>query len=267
MPITSSMVHEETWLPVRYRFTITSYACNGYGDFGRIAIVVKTRTIIAVLVKLGIGIPIKRSSIIFHFIRWGSIRIIGMIKVIWLIYTGKDHPSITESRAHSVIEQTTIVNGYVIIVAYTVVLGMHHWNVLIAQFKIRKDMNSLESFQFDFPKTHTVVTAYFHDFYFFPSGIRAVFVNALQISQVIVDAILYSGANAVVSDVAGLKAMVANDQPEVKVAMNSNLSIDNSFSVPADKKVVLDLGGNTLNVAGNDVNIIGELVIEGNGNV
>ena len=90
-------------------------------------------------------------------------------------------------------------------------------------------------------------------------------INALTIPQV--DAILYSGANAVISDVAGLKAMVANDQPEVKVAMNSNMSIDNSFSVPADKKVVLDLGGNTLNVAGNDVNIIGELVIEGNGNV
>lgn len=82
-----------------------------------------------------------------------------------------------------------------------------------------------------------------------------------------VDSILYGGASAVVSDVAGLKAMVANDQPEVKVAMNSNMSIDNSFAVPADKKVVLDLGGNTLNVAGNDVVISGELVIEGNGNV
>ncbi len=90
-------------------------------------------------------------------------------------------------------------------------------------------------------------------------------INALTIPQV--DAILYSGANAVVSDVAGLKAMVANDQPEVKVAMNSNMSIDNSFSVPADKKVVLDLGGNTLNVAGNNVLIVGELVIEGSGNV
>lgn len=90
-------------------------------------------------------------------------------------------------------------------------------------------------------------------------------INALTIPQV--DAILYSGANAVISDVAGFKAMIANDQPEVKVAMNSNMSIDNSFSVPADKKVVLDLGGNTLNVAGNNVNIVGELVIEGNGNI
>ena len=82
-----------------------------------------------------------------------------------------------------------------------------------------------------------------------------------------VDSILYGGKSAVISDVAGLKAMVANDQPEVKVAMNSNMSIDNSFSIPADKKVVLDLGGNTLNVAGNDVIIAGELVIEGNGDV
>ena len=90
-------------------------------------------------------------------------------------------------------------------------------------------------------------------------------IQSMTIPQV--DAILYGGESAVISDVAGLKAMVANDQPEVKVAMNSNMSIDNSFSVPADKKVVLDLGGNTLNVAGNDVNIIGELVIEGNGNV
>lgn len=90
-------------------------------------------------------------------------------------------------------------------------------------------------------------------------------VQAMDIPTV--DSILYGGASAVVSDVAGLKAMVANDQPEVKVAMNSNMSIDNSFAVPADKKVVLDLGGNTLNVAGNDVVISGELVIEGNGNV
>lgn len=82
-----------------------------------------------------------------------------------------------------------------------------------------------------------------------------------------VDSILYGGKSAVISDVAGLKAMVANDQPEVKVVMNSNMSIDNSFSVPADKKVVLDLSGNALNVAGNDVIIAGELVIEGNGDV
>ena len=82
-----------------------------------------------------------------------------------------------------------------------------------------------------------------------------------------VDSILYGGKSAVISDVAGLKAMVANDQPEVKVVMNSNMSIDNSFSIPADKKVVLDLSGNALNVAGNDVIIAGELVIEGNGDV
>lgn len=90
-------------------------------------------------------------------------------------------------------------------------------------------------------------------------------VQAMDIPTV--DSILYGGASAVVSDVAGLKAMVANDQPEVKVAMNSNMSIDNSFSIPAEKKVVLDLGGNTLNVAGSDVIVSGELVIEGNGNV
>lgn len=90
-------------------------------------------------------------------------------------------------------------------------------------------------------------------------------IQSMTIPQV--DAILYGGTSAVISDVAGLKAMVANDQPEVKVVMNSNMSIDNSFSVPADKKVVLDLSGNALNVAGNDVIIAGELVIEGNGNV
>ena len=61
-----------------------------------------------------------------------------------------------------------------------------------------------------------------------------------------VDSILYSGKSAIVSDRDGIAAMLANDEPEVEIKLNQNLSIDNYVTVPAGKSVTFDLGGNKL---------------------
>jgi hypothetical protein len=66
-------------------------------------------------------------------------------------------------------------------------------------------------------------------------------VQAMSIPTV--DSILYGGKSAVVSDVAGLNAMLANDEPEVTVVLSDNIT--SSISIPAGKKVILDLGGNS----------------------
>ncbi len=75
-------------------------------------------------------------------------------------------------------------------------------------------------------------------------------VDAMSIPTV--DSILYGGKSAVVSDIAGINAMLANDEPEVTVVLNDNIT--SSISVPAGKKVILDLGGNSART----VNAVGE---------
>ena len=69
-------------------------------------------------------------------------------------------------------------------------------------------------------------------------------VNAITIPTV--DAILYGGKSAVVSDVTGLTAMLASDEPEVEAHLSENLVLDSYITVPAGKKMTLDLGGNKL---------------------
>lgn len=75
-----------------------------------------------------------------------------------------------------------------------------------------------------------------------------------------VDAILYGGASAMVSDSAGIKAMLANDEPEVEITLTKDMPSAEMITVPEGKKVTLDLGGNKMssnswlvNVAGGDV--------------
>ena len=59
----------------------------------------------------------------------------------------------------------------------------------------------------------------------------------------ILNALLYSGKSAVVSDKTSLDAMLANDEPEVEITLNSNIT--SNIAIPANKKVTLDLGGNS----------------------
>ena len=58
------------------------------------------------------------------------------------------------------------------------------------------------------------------------------------------NSILYSGKNAVVSDAAGISAMLDNDEPEVEITLNKNVL--STISVPTGKKAIIDLGGNTV---------------------
>ena len=83
-------------------------------------------------------------------------------------------------------------------------------------------------------------------------------VDAIPIPTV--DAILYSGKSAIVSDADGIKAMLANDEPEVEITLTKDMPSAEMITVPEGKKVTLDLGGNKVsgnswlvNVAGGDV--------------
>ena len=64
-----------------------------------------------------------------------------------------------------------------------------------------------------------------------------------SIPMATVNAILYGGKTAVVSDIAGINAMLANDEPEVTVILTDDIT--SSIAIPAGKKVTLDLGGNS----------------------
>lgn len=75
-----------------------------------------------------------------------------------------------------------------------------------------------------------------------------------RIAIPVVDQILYGGASAVVADVAGINAMLANDEPEVSITLADDIAA--IVTVPAGKKVHLDLGGNEvrgLTVSGGEV--------------
>lgn len=90
-------------------------------------------------------------------------------------------------------------------------------------------------------------------------------INALTIPQV--DAILYGGKSAVVSDVAGLKAMLANDKAEVSVTLNEDVALDSIVTVPEGKKLNLDLGGNSMSASGVAIYVNGGEAVISNGSV
>ena len=84
-------------------------------------------------------------------------------------------------------------------------------------------------------------------------------VDAMSIPTV--DSILYCGKSAVVSDIAGLNAMLANDEPEVTITLNQDIT--NVISIPEGKKVNLNLGGNTVR----GVTVEGGEVVASNGTI
>ena len=90
-------------------------------------------------------------------------------------------------------------------------------------------------------------------------------VQAMSIPTV--DSILYGGASAVVSDANGIAAMVANSEPEVEIVLNKNLNNAEMISVPAGKKVTLDLGGNKISGSSWLVNCAGGEVTLKNGEI
>lgn len=83
-----------------------------------------------------------------------------------------------------------------------------------------------------------------------------------------VNSILYGGSRAIVSDVSGMQAMIANDEPEVEIVLNKSVSFTDTVSIAADKKVTLDLNGNKISIpSGKELVVNGELVIDGDGRI
>ena len=90
-------------------------------------------------------------------------------------------------------------------------------------------------------------------------------VQAMSIPTV--DSILYGGKSAVVSDLAGLSAMLANDNAEVDVVLSDDVALTSIVTVPAGKKLNLDLGGNSLSASGIALNVNGGQAVISNGSV
>ena len=90
-------------------------------------------------------------------------------------------------------------------------------------------------------------------------------VQAMSIPTV--DSILYGGKTAVVNDVAGLKAMLDNDNDEVNVTLSGDVALNSIVTVPEGKKLNLNLGGNSLSASGIALNVNGGEAVVSNGSV
>lgn len=88
--------------------------------------------------------------------------------------------------------------------------------------------------------------------------------DIIAITRAELNAILFSGKSAVVSDIDSFKAMLNNEQPEVEVTLNDDMAITTPVTVPNGKKVTLKLDGNEMTAADRVINVTGgELVLEG----
>ena len=90
-------------------------------------------------------------------------------------------------------------------------------------------------------------------------------VDAIAIPTV--DAILYGGKSAVISDATGLNTMLASEEPEVEARLSDDLVLSAPVSIPAGKKMTLDLGGNKLSGNSYLINCAGGEVVLKNGEV
>lgn len=84
-----------------------------------------------------------------------------------------------------------------------------------------------------------------------------------SITRTELNAILYGGKKSAVNDVEGFAAMVANDQTEVEITLNDDITLDDNFVIPAGKTVTLNLDGNQLDVADNSLEILGDVTLTG----
>jgi len=90
-------------------------------------------------------------------------------------------------------------------------------------------------------------------------------VNAIDLP--IVNSILYGGKKATVSDIIGINTMLANSEPVVEARLSDNLVLDEVISIPAGKKMTLDLGGNKLSGYSTLVNCVGGDIVLKNGEI
>ena len=76
-------------------------------------------------------------------------------------------------------------------------------------------------------------------------------VQAITVSEL--NKLLYSGASSVVNNLDGVRAMISNDEAEVTITLNKNLTTDSTIIIPEGKKVTLDLDGKNISAKGNVV--------------
>ena len=67
---------------------------------------------------------------------------------------------------------------------------------------------------------------------------------------------LYGGAKGFVDGLDELNLMLENNEPEVEIVLNKNLTVTTPIEIPEGKKVILDLGGKTIS---------GQIPIQGTG--
>ncbi len=81
------------------------------------------------------------------------------------------------------------------------------------------------------------------------------------------NALLYSGARAAVSDKASIDAMIANDEPEVEIVLNKDMALSDFITIPEGKKVTLNLDGNSLSSSNVAVYANGGDLVVSNGSI
>lgn len=87
--------------------------------------------------------------------------------------------------------------------------------------------------------------------------------DIVAITRAELNAILYSGKNAVVNDTEGLVAMLSNSNSEVVITVNNEMSITEPVTIPAGKKVTLKLDDNVVSSSATGIAVNGDLTIEG----
>ncbi len=97
--------------------------------------------------------------------------------------------------------------------------------------------------------------------------------DVYPIGQDVLDALLYSGSKAVVSDQASINAMLANDEPEVEIIINDDMAVSAPITIEEGKSAIIDLDGNDLTraatrgAAGYVINVSGGDLLIKNGSV
>ena len=67
-----------------------------------------------------------------------------------------------------------------------------------------------------------------------------------EITRAELNTMLYSGKSAIVNNADALLAMISNDEDEVEITLNKDISNLSTVTIPEGKKVTLDLGGNNV---------------------
>ena len=86
-------------------------------------------------------------------------------------------------------------------------------------------------------------------------------------SRTEVNAILYSGRTAVVTNTEGILAVLDNAQTDVEITVIDNIALTEEATIPEGKKVILDLGGKTISSTGVAFNVNGGELVVKNGTI